>query len=1349
MRKLHLLKSLFLLCALIVGSSSMWGQSDYQLVTNVSQLSDGDVIIIASGVDDGECSAIGAANSSSNRKAVSVSVSNGIITTEVDNANETKSNANTLSEALTNPLEITLVASGSEWNLKEVLSDGEMYLNGGYKSTSNKNQNHLKAAASVETGTGQSKANGVWSIEIDENTYVATIKNQNNYFIQLNGTIFGSYVSAQTDVYIYKKQSNKTDNDIALTGASVDLSFDLYNNSTAQVISYTTSSTGAVTIAESDYAEFDIDEDNKTITVTPTAVTPSAQTITVNQAADDDYNAGSATFTISIDDSTPIPTHTVTFSVNGTTTTQVLEEGAAITFPANPADISDKTFVGWTTTAIDGTTNDAPAFVTSATMGQSDITYYAVFANVSGSSPAEVTKSYGFETESDSDWTIDGPVRTQGEGNTGSYAGKISTNNSYVTFNSKVKVKEFSFAFKRTSTNNNYNVYIETSEDNSNWTAAETYAMSSFNNGSYLTKTKEFDGTKELYVRFHCSNTTAVRYVDDVTIKYVAGGFSYSDYCTTVVADTRQDAELSFSVTEVNANISEQFTAPTLNTAEGFNGTVEYSSSDESVAQIMDSETGELRLLKEGTTTITATFAGNDDFKPGSASYTLNVIDNRIATTISQEDIVLDASEVTTFTRLAPVVKDANNNIVEYQYDVFPTDVSFEYDIDSDVSGVISSLDWNTGEITLSGNVGTVTMKAYYNPYNSNSSYKPSECTFTITVESVQTISEVRAQGSGEVLTKGIVTSCSGTTAYIQDATAAICVYGSALTVGDKVKVSGTLKDYNGLLEITNPTVTVISQNNTVTPEVMTIAEINASTNQGWLVKIEEATVKTINDKNVTIAQGENTIVVRFNNTNDITIKVGDVVTLTGNIGCFNVAQIANPTNVQVKAIPTITIDPAVLNVNADEHDGTLDLTYANLTISDMTDFDIQYYDAEGEETTEPDWIEVLVAEQDPSDGDGYVVSYYMIENEGEARTAYFKVYATDDETNLVYSNLVTVNQAKYVPDYATLPFEWDDTTTPAGITNNGVATYNNSPYLKFDSSDDEIILKINEAPGVLTFDVKGNPSSGQWAGLFMVKASVDGSKFEDVAHYMDLTSTVENVTIDNLASDVRYIKWTYTKTYGNVALGNIKLTAKAGTITLANACTDGEKYYGTYSSSKAFIAPAGVTVSEIGIVDGKLNVQEYAEGDVIPANRGVMVSSTVAGLHNLSATEETGTSLISANCLRASGDEGITATDMAAADDDCLFYRLTMHNGETIGFWWGAENGAAFALAANKAYMAVPEAQAARGFSFADDMTTSISATLMNNETMNNEYYNLNGQRVANPTKGLYIVNGKKMVVK
>ncbi len=131
----------------------------------------------------------------------------------------------------------------------------------------------------------------------------------------------------------------------------------------------------------------------------------------------------------------------------------------------------------------------------------------------------------------------------------------------------------------------------------------------------------------------------------------------------------------------------------------------------------------------------------------------------------------------------------------------------------------------------------------------------------------------------------------------------------------------------------------------------------------------------------------------------------------SGNVGLGNIALAEY---VAPAFVASITVNPDEVNVDAEEHDGTLDLTYENLTITDMTDFDIQFCDANGDELSEePDWIEVLVAEQDPTIGEGYVVSYYMVENEGpDARTAYFKVYAMDDETNLVYSNLVTISQA-------------------------------------------------------------------------------------------------------------------------------------------------------------------------------------------------------------------------------------------------------------------------------------------------------------------------------------------------
>ena len=45
----------------------------------------------------------------------------------------------------------------------------------------------------------------------------------------------------------------------------------------------------------------------------------------------------------------------------------------------------------------------------------------------------------------------------------------------------------------------------------------------------------------------------------------------------------------------------------------------------------------------------------------------------------------------------------------------------------------------------------------------------------------------------------------------------------------------------------------------------------------------------------------------------------------------------------------------------------------------------------------------------------------------------------------------------------------------------------------------------------------------------------------------------------------------------------------------------------------------------------------------------------------------------------------------------------------------------------------------------------TGIGATLNDKGKMTNDkgIFNLNGQRIAQPTKGLYIVNGKKVIIK
>ena len=52
--------------------------------------------------------------------------------------------------------------------------------------------------------------------------------------------------------------------------------------------------------------------------------------------------------------------------------------------------------------------------------------------------------------------------------------------------------------------------------------------------------------------------------------------------------------------------------------------------------------------------------------------------------------------------------------------------------------------------------------------------------------------------------------------------------------------------------------------------------------------------------------------------------------------------------------------------------------------------------------------------------------------------------------------------------------------------------------------------------------------------------------------------------------------------------------------------------------------------------------------------------------------------------------------------------------------------------------------------FHFDDDTTTGIEDITIDGENKGNDtFYNLNGQRVSNPQRGIYIHNGKKVIIK
>jgi uncharacterized repeat protein (TIGR02543 family) len=256
------------------------------------------------------------------------------------------------------------------------------------------------------------------------------------------------------------------------------------------------------------------------------------------------------------------------------------------------------------------------------------------------------------------------------------------------------------------------------------------------------------------------------------------------------------------------------------------------------------------------------------------------------------------------------------------------------------------------------------------------------------------------------------------------------------------------------------------------------------------------------------------------------------------------VTQAGNPN------VEAIIVNPTTVYVTAEGEEGNINVTYQNMG-DDFAPV-IYFYAEDGETSATYDWITV--------DFDANRNVHYVVEaNQGDARMAYFKVVfdgaVYGDEGDpidkagrivYVYSNLVTISQEAYVaPTVATLPFAFDggraNIETTDGLTQEGLdSDYGSSPKLKFNTTGDWLLLYFNEAPGKLTFDIKGNSFSG---GTFKVQTSEDGVTFTDLATYTNLTTAVESEEFDNLGENVRYIRWIYTnKVGGNVALGNITL---------------------------------------------------------------------------------------------------------------------------------------------------------------------------------------------------------------
>lgn len=183
---------------------------------------------------------------------------------------------------------------------------------------------------------------------------------------------------------------------------------------------------------------------------------------------------------------------------------------------------------------------------------------------------------------------------------------------------------------------------------------------------------------------------------------------------------------------------------------------------------------------------------------------------------------------------------------------------------------------------------------------------------------------------------------------------------------------------------------------------------------------------------------------------------------------------------------------------------------------------------------------------------------------------------------------------------------------------------------------------------------------------------------------------------------------------------------------------------YATYYHDFGYIMPEGVKGGVVtdAKVEGTLVVDyKYGSGSVVPAKSALLLNGAKNDYEVALKLEETSEDV---NLLKGTSDESLTTSD----EDGAKFYKFANDKDKGIGFYWGADNGAAFTNSANKAYLAVAgEASAAKGFALGGVDTGIKEVTEVGK--MVGKIYNLQGMQQKGLLKGICIVNGKKFVVK
>ena len=393
---------------------------------------------------------------------------------------------------------------------------------------------------------------------------------------------------------------------------------------------------------------------------------------------------------------------------------------------------------------------------------------------------------------------------------------------------------------------------------------------------------------------------------------------------------------------------------------------------------------------------------------------------------------------------------------------------------------------------------------------------------------------------------------------------------------------------------------------------------------------------------------------------------------------------------------------------------------------------------------TDPDGDGVFTADINFNDKFHWTAYNFLISKSSSSKADDQALWVNSEgDWGLLANNTCTLSDTKTTDKCLTYP-----------VKNDGYSTYGIRLY--FTASTKTLVVK--RLVGISTKD-----DSWPWAtDIYLEETSHKGNVFTG---NISLSSSNEFKILSNENGELKfrgYKKWDSVEylSYddGNTAITvsddgvytitadytdclydaptRVTKTASVGTYGMATLCSEYALDFTGITDVKAYTITANdytngsLTKSQ---VTGKVKAGTglYIEG---AANASVAVPTTIystsAGTNYLKGV--TNNTPIS----QTSGDYTnyiLTVNTVSGNVGIPKFYKVNGTSGNTV--------------LAGKAYLQIPTAEASRESFWFGDETTAIET--VKQQKFDGKVFNLAGQRIAQPTKGLYIVNGKKVSVK